>query len=538
MKFRIISILVTLILLLGIAVIPAQASLEEDIDSAINDGLEWLSNRQMPDGSWRFIDESSSSYDYGVTGLVLLKLVDRAKELELDPFDDNESSPTYYEYAANVTAGFNYIFNATALLPGDLVCINTYPQTYSTSIVMMALASTNAPDKVITVGALNGWTYEEALQGMVDWLTDAQNDEGYCAVGGWGYGSNEQTWGDQSNTGYATLALGYASAESPYGFGLDIPTVVLTNLSTYIDNIQDPVNGDVYDGGSWYEPCTPYAWINILKTGNLIYEMALVGYDVNDPCVQDAITYIENHWSDTGLPADTIPPASLGWMDCYQAMFTMMKGFESFGIETIDYGMGDTNWFQEVVSVILANQNPDGSWAHINTSIGEGMQSANLRAAWAMLTLERVVPTISRTVSVDIHPQSCPNPLNVDSKGILPVAILGTEEFDVTRVDPSSIILTLEGLDSGIGPLRWALEDVATPYADEEDGCYACTEEGPDGFVDLTIKFKMHEVVEVLELDEFNDRECVVLKLTGNLMEEFGSIPINGEDVVRIINKN
>ena len=34
-------------------------------------------------------------------------------------------------------------------------------------------------------------------------------------------------------------------------------------------------------------------------------------------------------------------------------------------------------------------------------------------------------------VPIDIKPQSCPNPLNVNSKGVLPVAILGTDTFDV-----------------------------------------------------------------------------------------------------------
>ena len=31
-------------------------------------------------------------------------------------------------------------------------------------------------------------------------------------------------------------------------------------------------------------------------------------------------------------------------------------------------------------------------------------------------------------ISVDIKPQSCPNPVNVNAKGVLPVAILGTAD--------------------------------------------------------------------------------------------------------------
>ena len=39
-------------------------------------------------------------------------------------------------------------------------------------------------------------------------------------------------------------------------------------------------------------------------------------------------------------------------------------------------------------------------------------------------------------VPIDIKPGSCPNPINVKSKGVLPVAVVGNSSFDVTQVDP------------------------------------------------------------------------------------------------------
>lgn len=60
------------------------------------------------------------------------------------------------------------------------------------------------------------------------------------------------------------------------------------------------------------------------------------------------------------------------------------------------------------------------------------------------------------TVSFDVRPASCPNPLNPKSRGVLPVAILGTAEFDVLDIDTSSILL------SGVSPLRSHISDVAT----------------------------------------------------------------------------
>ncbi|UCF66491.1 MAG: hypothetical protein JSV80_11920 [Acidobacteriota bacterium] len=50
----------------------------------------------------------------------------------------------------------------------------------------------------------------------------------------------------------------------------------------------------------------------------------------------------------------------------------------------------------------------------------------------------RLVPV---EVADDVKPGSCPNPVNVTSRGTLPVAILGTADLDVTTIDPDSIRL-------------------------------------------------------------------------------------------------
>jgi hypothetical protein len=132
---------------------------------------------------------------------------------------------------------------------------------------------------------------------------------------------------------------------------------------------------------------------------------------------------------------------------------------------------------------------------------------------------------------LDIKPGSCPNPLKVEAKGVLPVAILGTEDFDVTQVDPASVLL------EGVAPLRWATEDIATPYEPivGKWDAFDCNDYGPDGHVDLTIKFKSKEIVAAL--GEVTDGDVLVLHLIGNLKEEYGGTPFYGEDVVLIIAK-
>jgi hypothetical protein len=377
------SLAATALLLLPATV---QAATEEQIENAVEDGLAWLATQQQTSGAWQYDDGSPSSADVATTALVVLKLEDRARELGVDPFDPEE-----YAYADNLIAGLNYLFENVSTDAEGRVYVPDY-DTYNTGAAMMAVASSNAPGRVITTGPLASSTFQQALEGMLDWMAFAQNEEPACALGGWGYYANQTNWSDQSNSGYATLGLGFAAAHPPAGFGLTIPPEVLLRLSTYVDNVQDPVDGDDYHGGSWYEPCTSRKWVNVLKTGNLLYEMALVGDAAESLRVQNAIAYIEDHWNDTG-PQPEFTYTSLGWKDSYQAMFTMMKGFEAFGIDTIDVGT-EIEWFDEVSDVIVANQEPDGWFAYLNPAITEGEQSRNLRTAWALLTLERVVPEI------------------------------------------------------------------------------------------------------------------------------------------------
>jgi outer membrane protein assembly factor BamB len=140
-------------------------------------------------------------------------------------------------------------------------------------------------------------------------------------------------------------------------------------------------------------------------------------------------------------------------------------------------------------------------------------------------------------VALDIKPGSCPNPLDVTSKGVLPAAILGSANFDVSQVDPESILLFRVNQDdpAKVSPLRWALGDVATPYEPfiGKTDADQCTGAGSDGFEDLTLKFDTWAVIDAL--GEVSDRETVVLKLQADLLPEYGGSSIVGEDVVLIL---
>lgn len=129
-------------------------------------------------------------------------------------------------------------------------------------------------------------------------------------------------------------------------------------------------------------------------------------------------------------------------------------------------------------------------------------------------------------VDFDIKPTSCPNPLNPESTGLLPAAILGTMEFDVHDIDPMTLVL-----EDLIEPLRTSYEDVTTPVASDADEC-ECTEQGPDGYMDLTMKFRTADVVEAL--GSLERGAIIPLTISGRLVN---GTPFFGVDCMVVVGR-
>ncbi|MHC4060217.1 MAG: GLUG motif-containing protein [Planctomycetota bacterium] len=131
-------------------------------------------------------------------------------------------------------------------------------------------------------------------------------------------------------------------------------------------------------------------------------------------------------------------------------------------------------------------------------------------------------------VAVDIKPGGCPNPLNLVSRGVLPVAVLGTEDFDVNDIDPVSVRL------AGAPSVRSSYEDVAAPAVDRND-C-DCNTVGPDGHIDLSLKFKTQDIVAQMAIapEDLAEGVQLILTLTGSL---FDGTPIEGVDCLVVVGK-
>ncbi len=104
-------------------------------------------------------------------------------------------------------------------------------------------------------------------------------------------------------------------------------------------------------------------------------------------------------------------------------------------------------------------------------------------------------------IDMDIKPGSDPNSINLKSKGVVPVAVLTTDDFDASDVDPGTALF------AGAEPLRWAMEDVDS-----------------DGDEDMLFHFKTQELV--------LDQDSAEATLTGST---YDGTPIVGADTVRIV---
>jgi len=104
-------------------------------------------------------------------------------------------------------------------------------------------------------------------------------------------------------------------------------------------------------------------------------------------------------------------------------------------------------------------------------------------------------------VAIDIKPGSFPNSINLKSKGVVTVAVLGSADFSVHDVDLTTIVF------AGASPARCSFEDVNL-----------------DGHVDLVCHFRTQD----LNLTTSSTQAT----LTG---ETTGGTPITGTDSVRIV---
>jgi hypothetical protein len=146
------------------------------------------------------------------------------------------------------------------------------------------------------------------------------------------------------------------------------------------------------------------------------------------------------------------------------------------------------------------------------------------------------IPPGSLELPLDIRPGACPNPLNRQSRGVLPVALVGSDTFDVSEVDLGTLQLArADGVGGSVAPHEGppgphsVVDDVATPFDGELCDCHDLA---GDGFDDLVLHFRVDDLVAALELDDLAAGTDVELQLSGALLD--GS-PLTASDCIRLV---
>ena len=410
------------------------------------------------------------------------------------------------------------------------IAASTSTDSYNLATQILALVST---ENSAHSGTING-----AVSNLV------ANQYG---TGGWGYGSAEPFGADNSHTHVALLAL-YVAAKAGY----TVPVATWTQAASYLETEQQPDGGwEYWEGGGdpGWTPTGLGSYGSMTAPGVMGLEMCEdMGATLTPGSVSAGIDWLATTYTfNSPAPSTCSNPGANGlnflgetWMHYF--MWTVEEAMvvpTEKKYLTHSSGSPSYDWYYDGADFLVNSQimispapaPPQGYWSNPNEDYPySGMVSDLDVTCFAMLFLEKVTAQVV-TVYVDIKPGSCPNPLNLKSKGVLPVAVLGTEDFDVTTIDPLTILLSREEVEEGVALIRSDYEDVATPFEGELCDCHDLN---GDGYADLTLKFKTQELVETLGLGEVAGDE-IPLTLTGNLRESEGGTAIKGADCILVL---
>lgn len=125
--------------------------------------------------------------------------------------------------------------------------------------------------------------------------------------------------------------------------------------------------------------------------------------------------------------------------------------------------------------------------------------------------------TLDSAIAIDIKPGNEQNNINLNSKGVVPVAVLTTEQFDAATVNPATALF------AGAAPDHWSFEDI--------DG---------DGDEDIIFHFRTQQ----LNLNQDSTQATLTAQLAGTpLMSQVKTMSavqasvgtVSGTDTVQIV---
>jgi squalene-hopene/tetraprenyl-beta-curcumene cyclase len=361
-------------------------SWDEQARYAIDKGIRFLKENQVPGslGRWRF--NSKVPPDIGITGLALLGVM--------------ESKRGYTEADVPwVRDGIKWIVASQkedgSIHAGMLA-------TYNTSIAILALTATKNP------------AYRPVIDKAVEYLRIVQSDEaeGYQPgdrfYGGVAYGDNERP--DLSNTHFSLEAAHTGGMKTDDAYWKK--AIVFLQRSQNRSESNDLKDGDVVpgnDGGGFYSPAVgdreAKAGFITLKDGKkvrrsygsmsyaLLRSYLFCNLDVKDPRVQAVTEWLEKNYTvehNPGMEGSSDKPEAK-YAGLYYYYLTMARTLAAPRAPVLKDESGKPrNWREDLARAIVARQQADGSWFNDkNPQFWEG--SAVLATSMAINALNACV---------------------------------------------------------------------------------------------------------------------------------------------------
>ena len=298
-------LLVVLILFLPIPGSAFVTPFGERVNTAVNNGLQFLRDQQEGNGSWG-----------DSTGLAVLCFLERRASA-----DWNAPAVGYSGMSANdqsiVQNGIAYCMNRIHSNR------NGSKYSYAMGSCLMAMATyleTQGPPDILGAGNVFA-----VLQEAVDQFDSFQCNED-LSRGGWEYDGCSQNQGDLSTTQFATAGLSAARRALPRAERL------LAESVNFVTNAKAANNG-----GHTYRSNSDESSASSTMTASGVWTYKLAGLETGNCNVQSALAWLNNNYS---LDADGQPSVynpSHGNQGLYYYMWAASKAFES----TIEDGSCD-----------------------------------------------------------------------------------------------------------------------------------------------------------------------------------------------------
>jgi len=268
--------------------------------------------------------------------------------------------------------------------------------------------------------------------------------------------------------------------------------------SAWVEGVKAEI--DELVGGAWYD---------VIGLAGAIYGLAFVGED------HDPQGGVHSSASSIGELADIlityqIENGGFSWISSY-----LSPGEDNETIQETSYAIlalleFDCSYYisniRGAVDYLLSVQLETGGWK--NWAGGGENNEVTAEALWAICNWDVCVVD----VNIDIKPGSDPNSINLSSAGVIPVAILSSETFDATTVDPVTVSLAGAGVK---------MAGKSGKYLSHE------CDVNSDGLLDL--------VCQVLTEDWTIETGATIAVLEA---ETYDGQSIRGEDSVRIVPDN